>query len=64
MLKSILPPTDDRLFKLLMTSPDLRPGLADIISSIIRQPVAQVEIRNNELPTDDVDDKMERLDVN
>jgi predicted transposase/invertase (TIGR01784 family) len=64
ILKSILPPTDDRLFKLLMTSPELRPGLADIISSIIRQPVADVEIRNNELPTDDVDDKQERLDIN
>jgi predicted transposase/invertase (TIGR01784 family) len=47
-----------------MIAPDLRPSLADIISSIIRQPVAQVEIRNNELPTDDVDDKQERLDVN
>jgi predicted transposase/invertase (TIGR01784 family) len=63
-LKSILPPTDDRLIKLLMMSPELRPGLADIIASIIRQPVRDVEIRNNELPTDDVDDKQERLDVN
>jgi predicted transposase/invertase (TIGR01784 family) len=63
-LKSILPPTDDRLFKLLMTAPDLRPGLADIIAGIIRQPVRDVEVRNNELPTDDVDDKQERLDVN
>jgi predicted transposase/invertase (TIGR01784 family) len=62
--KSILPPTDDRLFKLLMTSPDLQPGLMDIISGIIRQPVAAVEVRNNELPTDDVNDKQERLDVN
>jgi predicted transposase/invertase (TIGR01784 family) len=63
-LKSILPPTDDRLFKLLMTSPDLKPGLVDIISGIIRQPVADVEIRNNELPTNDANDKQERLDVN
>ena len=63
-IKSILPPTDDRLFKLIMTSPDLRPGLADIVASIIRQPVLQVEVRNNELPTDDMEDKQERLDVN
>jgi predicted transposase/invertase (TIGR01784 family) len=62
--KDILPPTDDRLFKLLMTSPDLKPGLMDIISGIIRQPVAAVEVRNNELPTDDTNDKLERLDVN
>jgi predicted transposase/invertase (TIGR01784 family) len=47
-----------------MTAPDLRPSLADIISGIIRQKVRDVEIRNNELPTDDVDDKQERLDVN
>jgi predicted transposase/invertase (TIGR01784 family) len=63
-LKSILPPTDDRLFKLLMTSPELLPGLADIVASIIGQPVRKVAVRNNELPTDDMDDKQERLDVN
>ena len=62
--KSILPPTDDRLFKLLMTSPDLKPVLTDVVSSIIRQPIRDAQVRNNELPTDDINDKQERLDVN
>jgi predicted transposase/invertase (TIGR01784 family) len=63
-LKSILPPTDDRIFKLLMTSPDLQSGLTDLISGIIGTPVRAAVIRNNELPTDDTNDKQERLDVN
>jgi predicted transposase/invertase (TIGR01784 family) len=63
-IKSILPPTDDRIFKLLMTSPDLQSGLTDLISGVIRIPVRTAVVRNNELPTDDVNDKQERLDVN
>jgi predicted transposase/invertase (TIGR01784 family) len=63
-LKSILPPTDDRIFKLLMTSPDLQSGLTDLISGIIGRPVRTAVVRNNELPTDDVNDKQERLDIN
>ena len=62
--KSILSPTDDRLFKLLMTSPELRSSLADIIAGIIREPVHDVGVRNNELPTDDINDKQQRFDVN
>jgi predicted transposase/invertase (TIGR01784 family) len=62
--KSILPPTDDRIFKLLMTSPDLQPCLADLISGIIGTTVRKTVVRNNELPTDDTNDKNERLDVN
>jgi hypothetical protein len=35
----ILPPSDDRIFKLILTSPDAKPVLTDLISSIIRRPV-------------------------
>jgi len=62
--KSILSPTDDRLFKLLMSKPELKPCLMDIVSAIIKQPVNDVVVRNNELPTDDTGDKQERLDIN
>ena len=62
--KSILSPTDDRLFKLLLTSPELRESLADIVAGVIRKPVHNLEVRNNELPTDDINDKQERFDVN
>lgn len=60
----ILPPSDDRVFKLILTSPEAKPGLMDLISAIIRRPVAGVEIRNNELPPADTEEKAERFDVN
>ncbi len=60
----ILPPADDRVFKLLMTAPEAKPVLMDLISATIRRPVIDVVVRNNELPAGDVDEKAERLDVN
>lgn len=60
----ILPPSDDRVFKLILTSPDAKPVLIDLISSIIKRPVVDVEVRNNELPSSDTEEKAERLDVN
>jgi len=63
-IKSILAPTDDRLFKLLLTAPDMHPCLVDISASIVGEPVSEVSIRNNELATDDVNDKQEQLDIN
>ncbi|MBQ9436769.1 MAG: Rpn family recombination-promoting nuclease/putative transposase [Lachnospiraceae bacterium] len=60
----ILPPSDDRIFKLLLTSPDAKPVLMDLISSIIGRRVKDVVIRNNELPKDGTGEKAERLDVN
>ena len=60
----ILPPSDDRVFKLILTSPDAKPVLIDLITSIIHRPVKDVIVRNNELPSGDADEKAERLDVN
>ena len=60
----ILPPSDDRVFKLILTSPDAKPVLMDLISSIIKRPVVGVEIRNNEIPPSDTEEKAQRLDVN
>ena len=60
----ILPPSDDRIFKLLLTSPDGKPALMDLISATIKRPVVDVIVRNNELPPGDADEKAERLDVN
>jgi predicted transposase/invertase (TIGR01784 family) len=60
----ILPASDDRVFKLLLTSPDAEPVLMDLISSIIKRPVVKVFVRNNELPVGDTEEKAERLDVN
>jgi predicted transposase/invertase (TIGR01784 family) len=64
METDILPPSDDRIFKLILTSPNAKPALMDLISAIIKRPVVDVVVRNNELPAGDVDKKAERLDVN
>jgi predicted transposase/invertase (TIGR01784 family) len=60
----ILPPSDDRVFKLLLTSPEGKPVLMDLISATIKRPVVDVIVRNNELPIGDTEEKAERLDVN
>ena len=60
----ILPPSDDRVFKLILTSPEAKPALMDLISAIIERPVTDVMVRNNELPAGDTQEKAERLDVN
>jgi predicted transposase/invertase (TIGR01784 family) len=60
----ILPASDDRVFKLILTSPESKPVLIDLIAATIRRPVVDVEVRGNELPLGDTEEKAERLDVN
>jgi len=60
----ILPAFDDRVFKLLLTSPDSKPVLMDLVSVIIKRPVIDVVVRNSEIPAGDTEEKSERLDVN
>jgi predicted transposase/invertase (TIGR01784 family) len=49
---------------LLLTSPDGKPALIDLISATIMRPVVDVVVRNNELPNKDANEKAERFDVN
>lgn len=60
----ILPPSDDRVFKLIMTSPEARPGLIDLISGVINRKVIDVVLHVNEPPAEDTEEKAERFDVN
>ncbi len=60
----ILPPSDDRVFKLLLTSPEAKQGLMNLISGIIGRNVVDVVLYPNEPPNGDTDEKAERLDVN
>lgn len=60
----ILPPSDDRIFKLILTKEESKPVLMDLISAIIGRKVMDVVVRNNELPSQDTQEKEERLDVN
>ena len=64
MNMDILPPSDDRVFKLILTKDDSKPVLMDLISAVINRPVVDVVVRNNEPPPEDTSEKAERLDVN
>ena len=60
----ILPPYDDRVFKQLLTAPEAKPMLLYVSSAIVKRPVINVLVRNNELPVSDMEEKTERFDVN
>ena len=60
----ILPPSDDRVFKLILTSPEAKPGLMKLIAGVIGRNVLDVVVHNNELPPGDTEEKAERFDVN
>jgi predicted transposase/invertase (TIGR01784 family) len=60
----ILPPSDDHIFKTILTHPDAEAALISLTSAVLERPVTSVQIRNNELPITDDDEKMERLDIN
>ena len=60
----ILPPSDDRVFKLILTSPEAKQGLMNLISSIIGRTVIDVVLLPKELAPGDTEEKAERFDVN
>jgi predicted transposase/invertase (TIGR01784 family) len=60
----ILPPYDDRLFKATLIKPEAKPTLLFLARQIVRRPVVDVLVRNAELPVDDMEEKVERFDVN
>ncbi|GHU38679.1 hypothetical protein FACS1894105_12870 [Clostridia bacterium] len=57
-------PREDPIFKLLLTRPDSKPILCDLLASILRVKVTNVEVRNSELPIGNIGEKNERFDVN
>ena len=64
MDEDILPPSDDYIFKALLTGPKSKPALMGLISAVIGRKVSDIVIRNNELPKKHTEEKGERLDVN
>jgi len=60
----ILPPSDDHIFKTLLTHPNAEGVLMSVISAVLERQVTAVKISNNELPVSDDAEKNERLDVN
>ena len=53
----ILPPSDDRIFKLILASPDGKPALLDLVSALSGRPVTDVAVRNSEIPPEDTMEK-------
>jgi len=60
----ILPPYDDRIFKLIMTAPEAMPTLLFLAPEIVKRPVQSVIVCNAELPVTDTEEKAECFDVN
>jgi len=60
----LLPPYDDRIFKAMLTHPDAKQVLIDIVSTVIERTVIDVQVRGNEPPVMDMEEKAERFDVN
>jgi predicted transposase/invertase (TIGR01784 family) len=64
VLPELLPPSEDGVFRTLLTHPEAKPILRDVVGSFLRLPVTNVEVRNAELPISDINEKRERFDVN
>ena len=64
IVPELLPPSEDGVFKTLLTHPDAKAVLRDVVESFLRFPVVKVEVRNVELPISDINEKRERFDVN
>ena len=60
----ILPPTDDRIFKTILTSPEAKPFLMKLIAGVTGRKIIDVTVHHNELPISDTQEKAERFDVN
>ena len=52
------------VFKTLLTHPDAKPVLRDVVESYLRFPVIKVEVRNAEMHISNINEKRERFDVN
>jgi len=64
LIPELLPPSEDGVFKTLLTHADAKLILRDIVESYLHFPVVKVEVRNAELPISDINEKRERFDVN
>ncbi|MDR2600594.1 MAG: Rpn family recombination-promoting nuclease/putative transposase [Oscillospiraceae bacterium] len=62
--EDILPMSEDYVLKSVLTHPEAKPALMDLISTFIHCKVTDVEIRNNELHSITTEEKNVRLDLN
>jgi predicted transposase/invertase (TIGR01784 family) len=60
----ILPPSDDRIFKTVLTHPHAERVLIDVVSAVTGHNIVKAQVQNNELPVNDTKEKSQRFDVN
>ena len=60
----ILPPSDDRVFRTILTTSEAKPFLMKLIAGLIGRNIADVSVHYNEPPISDINEKCERFDVN
>jgi hypothetical protein len=60
----ILPPSDDHIFKTLLTHPNAECVVVDVVSAATNHNIVNAQVLDNELPITDANEKNERLDVN
>jgi len=54
---NILPPSDDRIFKKILTDETAKPALIDLLSAILGRSVLDVAVRNSEMTVGDTEEK-------
>jgi predicted transposase/invertase (TIGR01784 family) len=60
----LLPPSEDGIFKSLLTRPESKPIVRDVLASYLNLPIKEVTVRNVETPIHDVGEKRQRFDIN
>ena len=63
-LPKILPPSENGIFKAVMTLPEAYTALVDAVAAFLDRPVKSVALRNNDAPSRDVKAKQEEYDIN
>jgi predicted transposase/invertase (TIGR01784 family) len=63
-IPELLPPSEDGVFKALLTMPGAELVLRDVVASAIALPVLTATVRNVEMPITNINEKRERFDVN
>jgi hypothetical protein len=61
IVPELLPPSEDGVFRTLLTHPDAKPVLRDVIASFLQISVAEVDVRNAELSISDINESGELL---
>ena len=63
-LPRILPPYENGVFQAVLTLPEARAALEDVVAVVTDLSVESVMLRNNAAPSRDINAKQEQYDIN